>query len=84
MRWFIGHAEPVEALIPLKSTFLYAGRLLLPACLSCLCSHLLQLTRAHLLPISVFALGIVAETPQAQRGVEADSPTRRGTPKKEY
>jgi len=26
-------------------------------------------------------LRVVAETPQAQRGVEADSPTRRGTPK---
>jgi len=60
------------------------GRFLLPAYLNYLNSHHLQLTRAHLYLAHVFALGIVAETPQAQRGVVADSPTRRGTPKLNY
>jgi len=46
------------------------GRLLLNACLNFLNSHLLQLTRAHHLPISVFALGIVAQSPQPTVGGE--------------
>jgi len=35
----------------------------------------------HLLAFELVRLRVVAETLQAQRGVEADSPTRRGTPK---
>ena len=49
---------------------LFRGGICSLLCLNYLYSHHKQLTRAHLLPISVFALGIVAESPQRSEDLE--------------